>query len=187
MCGVGWLDQLKIEPTQPRLSCIASRVIYFTQQQSTRLANLPATCLLAACQYACHLPVHLPANPLNNLPAIEGHLPSKVVFHHRSSSIKSCLPWKVVFHQRIFIFLIGRIKKKIVKDPCTRTRGTFKHTRDARMMKRACDASCVRRCARNFTEILGGVIYYLTNLKGGSNFWLWENVSDRNLAMSRRS
>ena len=30
---------------------------------------------------------------------IEGHLPSKAVFHQRWSSIKGCLPSKVVFHK----------------------------------------------------------------------------------------
>ena len=30
----------------------------------------------------------------------KGHLPTEVIFHQRSSSIKGCLPAKVVFHQR---------------------------------------------------------------------------------------
>ena len=36
------------------------------------------------------------------LKKIKVHLPSKVVFYHRSSSIKGCPPSKVVFHQRLY-------------------------------------------------------------------------------------
>ena len=33
--------------------------------------------------------------------SVKGRLPSKVVFHQRSSSIEACLPTKLVFHQRL--------------------------------------------------------------------------------------
>ena len=43
--------------------------------------------------------------PPSMVSSIEGRLPSKVVFHRRSSSIKGRLPLKVVFHQRSSSFL----------------------------------------------------------------------------------
>ena len=44
---------------------------------------------------------------------IDGHLPSKVVFHWRSSSIEVCLPSKVVFHWRSSS-IKGRLPSKVV-------------------------------------------------------------------------
>ena len=45
--------------------------------------------------------------------SIKGCLPSKVVFHERSSSIKGCLPSKVVFHQRPHS-IKGRLPSNVV-------------------------------------------------------------------------
>ena len=66
---------------------------------------------------------HNPPPPFGRLPSkvvfhrrsssIEGLLPSKVVFHQRSSSIKGRLPSKVVFHRRLY-FIKGRLPMKVI-------------------------------------------------------------------------